>query len=99
MIKLTEVTNNFQLSGLAPVQKVDPENSLSFVDLLKDKIMEANNLKLEADQLTTDFVLGKTDNIHQIPIATEEARIALSLISAVQNKVVEAYKQVMRMQL
>ena len=99
MIKLTGVANNFQLSDLSQLQEVEQNNSLSFVDLLQDKIMEANDLKIEADQLTADFLLGNTDNVHQVLIATEKARIALSLTSAVQNKVVEAYKEIMRMQL
>ena len=99
MIKLTGVANNFQLSDLSQLQEVEQNNSLSFVDLLQEKIMEANDLKIEADQLTADFLLGNTDNVHQVLIATEKARIALSLTSAVQNKVVEAYKEIMRMQL
>ena len=55
-------------------------------------------MQLKADQLTEDFVLGKTDNIHQVMIAGEKAETSMKLTLAVQNKVIDAYKEIMRLQ-
>jgi len=70
----------------------------SFSQLLKNNLNQVNQLQRQADNLTEDFVLGKTDNIHKVTIATEKAKIALNLTTAIQNKVLNAYEEIMRIQ-
>ena len=70
----------------------------NFSQLLKENINKVDNLQKEANQLTTDFALGKTDNIHQVTIASEKARVALDLTTSIQNKVMDAYEEIMRIQ-
>jgi flagellar hook-basal body complex protein FliE len=48
--------------------------------------------------MTADFAVGKTDNIHQVMIAAEKAKIAVNLTTAVQSKAIDAYKEIMRLQ-
>jgi flagellar hook-basal body complex protein FliE len=74
-------------------------DSTSFIDLLKESIKKTNQLQQEANQITRDFALGKIDDVHQVTIATEKAQLALNLTISIQNKVVEAYKEIMRMQI
>jgi len=71
----------------------------SFIDLLKESINKTNQLQQEANQITRDFALGKIDDVHQVTIATEKAQLALNLTISIQNKVVEAYKEIMRLQI
>ncbi len=71
----------------------------SFVDMLKNNLLDTNQSLKEADQVTEAFALGKIDNIHEVTIATENARVALNLTLAIQNKVMEAYKEIMRLQI
>jgi len=74
-------------------------DNTSFIDLLKESINKTNQLQQEANQITRDFALGKIDDVHQVTIATEKAQLALNLTISIQNKVVEAYKEIMRMQI
>ena len=46
-----------------------------------------------------EFALGKVDDIHKPIIAMEKASIALELLVQVRNKAVEAYQEIMRMQI
>lgn len=69
-----------------------------FADLLRQAIQDVNQTQKVADQITEDFALGKVNNVHDVTIATEHAQLALELTIAVRNKVVEAYKEIMRMQ-
>ncbi len=69
-----------------------------FSSLLRDNIQKVNDLQLKADSITEDFALGKIDNIHTVTIATEKARVALNLTLALQNKIVQSYQEIMRMQ-
>jgi flagellar hook-basal body complex protein FliE len=94
------VANNLNLNLPDNLQlKLDNNEGLSFTELLKESILRVNQMQEDADKITRDFALGKIDNIHQVTIATEKARLALNLTLAIQNKVVNAYKEVMRMQL
>ncbi len=70
----------------------------SFMDLLKESIYNTNNTAIEANKITEAFALGKIEDIHQVTIATEKAGLAMNLTLAVQNKAVEAYKEIMRIQ-
>jgi flagellar hook-basal body complex protein FliE len=72
---------------------------ISFTELLKENISKVNQLQKDADQLGQDFALGEADNIHQLTIATEKVQLALNLTLAIQNKVLSAYQEIMRMQL
>ena len=87
--------NPEQFGGKSPVQS--PKFG-SFSDLLTNNLHQVDQLQKRSDQITQDFVLGKTDNIHRVTLASEKAQIALSLTIAIQNKVIEAYEEIMRLQ-
>ena len=68
-----------------------------FTDLLKDNINKVNELQIKSDKITKEFALGNIDNTHQVTIATEKAKLALNMTTAIQNKVMDAYKKIMRL--
>ena len=73
--------------------------SVSFADVLKAGLGEVSNLQAEASDLAAKFAAGETDNIHQVLIAGEKADIALQLATAVRSKLLDAYQEIMRMQI
>ena len=77
-----------------------PEKSKkgNFADLLKQSINNVNQLQKTADITAEKFAAGEIDSVHRVTIATEEAKLALDMTMAVRNKVVSAYKEIMRMQ-
>jgi len=96
---INPIQNQLQLLNLnQPNQSKVNQKSLNFKDLLKQNINKVNNMQLDANQVTEDFALGKTDNIHQVMIAGEKAETSMKLTMAVQNKVIDAYKEIMRLQ-
>lgn len=70
----------------------------SFVDTLKDAVQAVNTAQKEADVKMQDLATGKSQNIHETMIAAEKADIALRLMVQVRNKMIEAYQEIMRMQ-
>lgn len=74
------------------------DKETSFNDLLKNALNEVNKLQIEADDYNKLFAIGQVDNIHDVTIASEKAKIALQMTLAIRNKVVDAYKEIMRMQ-
>ncbi len=60
-------------------------------------VNETNMLQKQAENISLDFAMGKTDNIHNVMIAQEKANIALQFTVQVRNNVLEAYREIMRM--
>ncbi|GAA0331787.1 hypothetical protein GCM10008967_23000 [Bacillus carboniphilus] len=85
---------NLQKTSTSPadVQK-------SFSSWLKDSVQEVNNAQLHSDQMTEKLVRGEQVQLHEVMIAASKASVTLQATIEVRNKVVEAYKEVMRMQL
>lgn len=52
----------------------------------------------QADQLGTDLTTGKLQDISEFMAASSKAQIAVEMTVAVRNKAVEAYQEIMRMQ-
>lgn len=55
-------------------------------------------MQAAADQAVWRLAAGQADNLHEVMIAVERASIALELTIAIRNKLVEAYQEIMRMQ-
>lgn len=92
---------------LLPVKGALPETSLTdnsqqiekpFGEFLRDALNNVNNLQNEAKQASLNLAAGKIQDVAEVTIASEKAAVALQLTMQVRNKVVEAYQEVMRMQ-
>lgn len=70
----------------------------SFADTLKEAVGTVNNLQLESDRKAQELATGKTDDIAGVMIATEKADIALRAMVQVRNKIIDAYQEIMKMQ-
>ena len=77
----------------------DDKKAPNFTDNLFEALGEVNQLQVQADQATEDLLTGDLDNIHQVMIKTEEARLSLQLTGQVVNKVLDAYQEISRMQI
>jgi flagellar hook-basal body complex protein FliE len=70
----------------------------SFGSFLNGAIDDLNQQQNTVDQLNQQFVKGQLSDVHQLTIASEKATLGLELAVQVRNKVVEAYQEVMRIQ-
>ena len=70
----------------------------SFADTLKEAVNSVNQLSLDADSKAQALATGKTDDIAGVMIATEKADIALRAMVQVRNKIIDAYQEIMKMQ-
>jgi flagellar hook-basal body complex protein FliE len=69
-----------------------------FGDLLKNAVESVNRMQHEAAQLEDAVAKGEQVNIHQAVIAGEKAGLSFKLLTQVRNKLVDAYEEIMRMQ-
>jgi flagellar hook-basal body complex protein FliE len=70
----------------------------SFGEFLKEALNKVNSAQVEAQQLTQEYALGNDVELHQVIIATEKASLALQLTMQIRNKAIDAYQEIMRMQ-
>lgn len=73
--------------------------SPAFVDQIAKGLGDVNVQLQRADQLMRQAAAGENVAPHTLMIAMEEAQMSLMLTVEVRNKVVEAYQELMRMQL
>jgi flagellar hook-basal body complex protein FliE len=70
----------------------------SFADTLKDAVENVNTMQKEADVKAQQLATGKTHDVADVMITAEKADIALKLMVSVRNKIIEAYQDIMKMQ-
>lgn len=73
--------------------------SKQFGSYLNDAISNLNEQQIAVDQLNQSFVKGELSDVHQLTIASEKAALGLELTVQIRNKVLEAYQDIMRMQM
>lgn len=64
-----------------------------------DNINSTNALLSNAENEEIKFALGETENTHDLTIALQKASTALQYTVAVRDKFLEAYKEIMNMQI
>lgn len=62
-------------------------------------LKETNDLQNDAQSAKMQFALGEADNPHDMQIAESKALVALQYTTAVRDKMLEAYKEIMNMQI
>jgi flagellar hook-basal body complex protein FliE len=73
--------------------------SADFSSWLSAEVDKVNGQVLAADKQLRELALGGTQNLHEVMIAVEEAKLSLQLMVQIRNRALEAYQDVLRMQI
>ena len=96
-IQLTNaVSSVFTQKGPKSIDTTPYEAQTSFASVLKKSIEEINMAQQESASMTQKLVLGKDVDLHNVMIASQKASITLQAAMEVRNKAVEAYQEMMR---
>lgn len=82
--------------------EVEKDNKTAFDNLLNSAInmyKQADDLQNAAEESEINFALGYATSTHDLAIAQQKANIALQYTVKVTNKALEAYKELMNMQI
>lgn len=69
-----------------------------FVQWMEHGITDLNKTLLSAEQGVQQLAAGTAGNLHDVMLQLEQARLAMQVASQVRSRVMEAYQEVMRMQ-
>lgn len=61
-------------------------------------VSKVNDLQTQSDNSIQGLASGENKNLHEVMISMEKASISFQFMSSVRNKALEAYQEVMRMQ-
>lgn len=64
-----------------------------------DMLNETSDLHNKAEEAQMQFMLGYATNTHQLNAIQEKADIALNYTIAVRDRMIEAYREIMQMQI
>ena len=71
----------------------------SILNTAIDNIKTTNSYLSDAENEEIKFALGETENTHDLTIALQKASTALQYTVAVRDKLLEAYRELMQMQI
>ena len=72
---------------------------VDFGGLVSNSLQQLQDLQSTSDNLAVKAATGDLTDIHDYMIASNEASVATSLTLAVRNKAVDAFNEIMRMQM
>ncbi len=94
-MRIDKIVNNSMMT----TDYLKKNNKVDFAEILLNSLEKVNQLQNDSKKMDEDLVLGKTDNIHSVMIASQKAEVSLSFAVEVRNKLLEAYKEIMRIQI
>lgn len=96
-MKINEVQNpvKFIMGAEAGAEKV---KKFSFSSFLNSAINEVDHAERVSQAFDRNLAAGNIENLHDAMIAAQKAEITLSLALEVKNQVLEAYREIMRIQ-
>lgn len=69
-----------------------------FGELIKEYVQTVNAQEHAADKAAVDLATGKNHNVSETLLALQQAEVSFQMMLSVRNKLVDAYREVMRMQ-
>jgi flagellar hook-basal body complex protein FliE len=96
---MKSVSMNEMMSSVSPTKRTTPDQARTeMATSFKDMLKQVNDAQNKSDVETEKLITGKTDDLHNVMITAEKASITLQTAVEVRNKAIEAYQEVMRMQ-
>ncbi len=87
------------IGPLSPKPSGKVSKDVDFASILKESIDKVNQLQLNAENAMEKLAKGEVKDIHQVLVAVEEANLAFMTMMEIRNKLIDAYQELMRLQM
>ena len=87
------------LSGLPGLGEQGTGGEPAFADLLKQAMREVSAAQTQADGEARNLMVGDGTDMHSAILAVQKADVSFQMMMAVRSKLIDAYREVMRMQM
>lgn len=96
-ISTSDITN-LKNSLLSVAESKEGEGAKSFANILTEAIENSENLDESANIDMLTMLSGETENLSDVLIAAQKSELAVNLTVQIRNKAMDAYKEIMNMQ-
>ena len=99
---LGKVQGHSFIEDLKTKKQIETPPGGNFDGFLKaaiDTLNETSRLEQAAGAIQLDYITGKTDDMLAVVLAEQKAQVALNFTVQVTGKIIEAYKQIISMQM
>lgn len=93
-----ELGQKIELNEAELGELTNKDDGQSFGDFLTSSISEVNDLQKSANLEMEKLASGKSQNLHETMLAVEKAQIAFKTMNQIRSKVIDAYREIMKMQ-
>lgn len=99
--KVGRIVGTESLTGILAEKEQKTDGTLfdAFLNTAIDNIKTTNSYLSDAEDEEIRFALGETENTHDLVIALQKASTALQYTVAIRDKLLDAYKEIMQMQI
>jgi flagellar hook-basal body complex protein FliE len=99
-ITVGPINPNLQLPEVPGSRKLDgSEKEAGFGQILRDAITTTNDLQKQSNKEIEKLITGEAQDLHETMIAVQKADLSFQMMMQVRNKLLQAYQEIMRMQL
>lgn len=96
---IEEITSiNAQDIFLTSIKQGAQKPDDAFLKWIKEGVSEVNSKLIDSEEEFRKFAIGETQNLHQLLITLDKSKLNFELFMQVRNKMIEGYKEVLRMQ-
>jgi flagellar hook-basal body complex protein FliE len=98
-VSVQQLPGLFPTDEVAPARMAGPEASGVFGNMVSQGLAQVNDQLLASQAGLQRLATGDVQNLHQVMIQLEESRLSFQLMLQVRNRLLEAYQDVMKMQI
>jgi flagellar hook-basal body complex protein FliE len=81
------------------VERVDATSGASFGTSVANALESVSAAEFQADAVAVDIATGGQSGVHDLMVAMAKAELSVDLLVQVRNRALEAYQEIMRMQI
>ena len=84
-----------QIKNAPPTPSIGKDQP-SFTDVLSSVFNDVNQMQHNADQSVQKLATGEITDVHQVMVAMNEADVAFKLMMEIRNKLISAYREIIK---
>jgi flagellar hook-basal body complex protein FliE len=88
-----------QIASTIQAPSLDGAKAGDFQSMFASAINNVEKFGKDANTKVGNFLAGEGEELHNVVMSTQKAELSFELFQQVRNKVVQAYQEVMRMQM
>ena len=94
----TSAASISSISSTSVPSGIKPSGNSSFSDVFAKLLTGVNEQQITSDESIQKLAAGKTDNMQEVVISVAKADLSFRMVLEIRNKLIEAYQEIMRMQ-